>query len=386
MPHPPLSLTCPRDLLASVPYQLGFVPADSLVVVHLDVPAGPPGRTPRGGRLTGDGPVAAPGRLAVTAVARADLPAGEDAQADVLEALTGTVAAGAPWAVAVVYEAADTGGGPPPRAALVDSLGAALAARGAVLLDAWHVGAAAYRSYRCPPGEHPGCCPPGGRPAADLRRGPVPAEAVWRGLAAAPSRREALPDLRPAAAGARREVLRAVAALPAPSAAALPAWRAASLARWRRARARYERGAPRRAVVGPAECAALLAALADVPVRDAVLVDLGAGAGQAAEAVAAGRGARAVAGALAGAPDAAVAAATVRLAHDLAVRCDGPAAAPALAVAAWASWTCGAAPAAGEYAAAALERDPRHRLALLVARAVAVGLPPRPPAGAGVPG
>ncbi|PPK98401.1 uncharacterized protein DUF4192 [Kineococcus xinjiangensis] len=374
----PLLLSSPRDLLASIPYQLGFVPVDSLVVVHLDSAAEPGAPRDGGSEVPGHGP-AVPGRLGVTALARVDLPPpGPAGEREVVRALTATAAACAPWAVVAVYDATGVErGGPLPRRSLLGALTRALAVSGAQVLDAWHVGARTYRSYLCDGAR--GCCPAPGWPVGELTGGTVPAEAVWRGLVAAPSRADVLPDLTLAGEHVREAVRRAGASAAPPSCAdGRTAWRAGAWRDWRLVRERYRRGGPG---VDVTESARLLAAVRDVSVRDAALVDLAAGAAVLADRVAAGGAPGAVADALSRPPVPGDVAATVRLACDLAARCDGAAGAAALAVAAWASWWGGSCVVAGECAAEALRRDPGHSLAALVARAVTTGLAARAVSG-----
>ena len=205
----------PRDLVALVPHQLGFVPSRSLVLVSL-----------RGARLR------------VGLVSRVDLPVLDEhyrallalrqVPADLVDRVgdlvdnAGDLAAraGASALVAVVYDdavrpdllAGGHPGGPDARdrslAGLVDVLVAgACVARGLRLGDSWWVDGDRLRRLGC----REACCPPEGEPLASLDGSLVAVEMVARGSAPLRSRDALLDDLVPAAAAAREEAVRAAA-------------------------------------------------------------------------------------------------------------------------------------------------------------------------------
>jgi hypothetical protein len=346
--------TEPRELLALVPYQLGFRPVESAVVVSLR----------RGVR--------------VGLVARVDL-------ADLVHpaegprvaaALVGHLLAdGAGAVVLVLYSAADlqadesTG-----RRAL-----AHLAAAAGPLLPeptCWVVGPRGYHALGC---REPGCCPPGGRPLADLEGARVGAEMVLLGATVEDDRADLgrLPAVDPAA----RRAARRAAARWAGRRAQLQGtaehhrWRAAGLDLWRE----LVDGTPGRAVLH----GRLSAALEDVLVRDAVLVDLVPGHARVADRVVAGWNGPEVGRALRAVvdPAAAVPPPVERLASACAVLRDVAAhrpgaAAPALTLLALAAWWSGDGARASVLVARALELEPGYRLADLVEQTLDHGVPP----------
>ena len=150
---PRLAVRSPADLLAAVPYLLGFHPRDSVVVVAL-----------RGRRII--------------FAARADLPDPAD-----------PVTPARHLALVIARQAADTatvlGYGPATRVTpAVDAVRAALADRRIDLLDALRVTDGRYWSYLC---AEPECCPPDGNPY-DPSASEVTATAVFAGQVALPDR------------------------------------------------------------------------------------------------------------------------------------------------------------------------------------------------------
>ncbi|WP_369070493.1 DUF4192 family protein [Kineococcus terrestris] len=280
----------------------------------------------------------------------------------------------------------------PAAGELVEHLLRDAAGRRARVLDVLLVAPAGWRSLWC---ADEACCPPGGRPPSELADGPVPAEAVLRGLVALPGRADALalPDAPPAASPARRDADRARrrhARRPVTAGR-----RREDLALWRGERARHEVAGPV-AAADPEVCGRLLAALEDERLRDAVLADTAPGAtgsraadvlveGAPAGAAAPGAvpGPATVAGhlaleaALGAPPDPVRARASAALAADVARWGPGRAAAPAWSVAAWAWWSLGDGVRAGAAVDAALRSRPDHPLARLLSQALALGLPPR---------
>jgi hypothetical protein len=172
---PVFRLQSSADVLAIVPYLLGFHPNDDVVILGL-----------------------ADARLVVTA--RADLPA---AGAEPTEARAGAgrlaavVAKEAEAAVVVAY------GPPAPAAAAIDAAVAALAARGVTVHDAIRVSGGRWRSHSC---RDPRCCPPDGSPY-DPAGHPIAAQAVLAGQTALPDRAALAAQIQPLT-GAARESMR----------------------------------------------------------------------------------------------------------------------------------------------------------------------------------
>ncbi|SEI89481.1 DUF4192 family protein [Demequina mangrovi] len=217
-------------------------------------------------------------------------------------------------------------------------------------VDPWVV---AEGRYFCPRCEDPRCCPPGGRPLPSLDA---------PGPGAVRVRRD--PGVSRAPAAQRRLASRAARRWEERAGSDRTAWRAASARRWSAALDGDEPGA--------AQLGALGAALADVRVRDAVLLMLIPGAERAVEDALAGIDSSAVARAF----DAGLTPATppceprvdqarrvlLSVLEHAPMRCCA-AAAGTLAVIAW--WSS-AVDVARAWCAIALDHDPEYRLALLV--------------------
>ncbi|WBC11157.1 DUF4192 domain-containing protein [Micromonospora sp. WMMA1947] len=149
-----LSVRSPADMVAAVPYLLGFHPADSVVVVAV-----------RGRR--------------VVFAARGDLPAPGADPGPAARHLAQVVARQDADAATVV------GYGPAARVTgIVDAIGDALTATGLVVLDALRVTEGRWFSYLC---AEPSCCPPEGTPY-DPAASQVSAAAVFAGQVALPDR------------------------------------------------------------------------------------------------------------------------------------------------------------------------------------------------------
>lgn len=149
-----LSVRSPADMVAAVPYLLGFHPADSVVVVAV-----------RGRR--------------VVFAARGDLPAPGADPGPAARHLAQVVARQDADAATVV------GYGPAARVTgVVDAIGDALTAAGLVVLDALRVTEGRWFSYLC---VEPSCCPPEGTPY-DPAASQVSAAAVFAGQVALPDR------------------------------------------------------------------------------------------------------------------------------------------------------------------------------------------------------
>lgn len=398
-----------REVLALVPFQLGFHPSESAVLVGL-----------RGARSQ------------VGLVARVDLAHLADPRDDghTARSVVGhLVSDGAHGAVAVVYTAADlqeraaweaepAGGAPPPDHDAADA-GAGPVARAAVRalvraaldglgdLETWVVGPRGYYALGC---ADPLCCPAGGRPLEDLQATRIGAQMVLEGLLVAPTRDDLvrLPRTTPAQ---RKAARRAADRWRARGAAAVPGaeahrWRREGLALWREAVSRVDEPAGGRpgdpgsapailsegpVVFGdaptlpePTATGRLLAALEDVLVRDAVLISIIGGSDRVADRLVAGETGPAIGQALAAITDpvrgrrpepARAAAARAVLEHGVAHTTRGRHA-PALTLLAVLAWWEGDGARAGLLVDRALAADPGHRLALLVDQALQAGMPP----------
>ncbi|MFR9774547.1 DUF4192 domain-containing protein [Micromonospora sp. MS34] len=152
--QPRLAVRSPADLIAAVPYLLGFHPADSVVVVAM-----------RGRR--------------VVFAARGDLPGpGADPQPAARHLAEVVARQGTESATVIGY-------GPATRVtSAVDAVGEALDGAGLLVLDALRVSDGRWWSYLC---TEPECCPPDGTPY-DPGASRVSAAAVFAGQVALPDR------------------------------------------------------------------------------------------------------------------------------------------------------------------------------------------------------
>lgn len=307
----------PEDLLAYIPYRLGFEPVESVVVVSLTGP-----------------------RQRVGLVARVDLadlrlrrpgdPSGPDGGATARWLTDHLVADGADRAVVVLYTATDATAPSGAARRAADVLRARIDRR-LPGTEVWLVAPTGFRALDC---QDPLCCPAEGRPLAVLKGSRVAAHMVLEGRTVAGTREErytlrpapeaartqarraaarwtdtyrrlrhrtrfpdgggpldlAVPDVQPGTSAAREAArsaalttARRAARTGARSAAAraeqaqreLADWGAQSLGLWRsavRAVAHAEPGQP--VALSPVDLGKIGAALADVPVRDAVLLSL----------------------------------------------------------------------------------------------------------------
>jgi hypothetical protein len=258
----------PQDLLAYIPYRLGFEPAESVVAVSLTGP-----------------------RQRVGLVARVDLddlrlrqpddPTGPDGAATARWLTDHVVADGADRAVVVLYTASDPTAPSGAARRAVELLRARLERR-LPGVEVWLVAPTGFRALDC---TDPSCCPPTGRPMVELKGSRVAAHMVLEGRTVAGTREERY-ALRPAPEAARTHARRAAARwsdtyrrlLNGTQAVALAEWGAESLGLWRSA-VRAAAAAPpgRPAVLSPVDLGKIGAALADTPVRDAVLLSLAPG-------------------------------------------------------------------------------------------------------------
>ncbi|MEV6374840.1 DUF4192 domain-containing protein [Micromonospora musae] len=234
--HPArLSVTSISDLLAVVPYLLGFHPADSLVTIG----------------LTGQ-------RIAVAA--RGDLPE----RATIPDWVPGAVRqhlallrnVDATTAILIGYGPATA------VTPVVDAITPHLDAAGITILDTLRVTDGRYHSYQC---QDPQCCPPDGVPF-DAHHSPTAVHAIVAGQTALPDRAALVASLAPtggagAAVASRKAQERALAAQ-------MSGGRAALIRAGRKATddafARYAGNA----VLTDDEVAWLAVLLADVAVRD----------------------------------------------------------------------------------------------------------------------
>ena len=253
---PTLRVRDPQELLALIPFQLGFQPRESAVVVSLREPQ----------RRVG----------LVMRVDLADLAQPDDGRQVARTMVTHVAADGGRDTVLVLYTDAPV---PPVHdagssvwRAAGHYLGAAEAFLGSV--DAWVVSSTGYASLGCPDLR---CCPTGGRPLSDLAATVVGAEMVLAGAVVMASRDELarIPrasDLarRRANAAANRWRQRASGAGPAER----QQWRLAGFAAWR---------AALDGDMTPATLGRIEVALDDIIVRDAVLLSLVPGTGDLAE-------------------------------------------------------------------------------------------------------
>jgi len=364
----------PRELLAYVPYRLGYRPQDSIVLVGLRSPRGRVGLVVR-----------------VDVADLVDPDHGPRLARSVVGHLT---ADGARRVVLVLYsDALLDAGGPDAvraRAAVARCRDAAEPVHGAA--DTWVVTSSGWFGLDC---DDPDCCPPGGRALRELESSEVGAHMVLAGHGLADSREEALRIPR-ASADARRRAARAARRVREQALAAAPDARGGAdgldhrvraLAAWRDAVALVARDEPGAPSGGPTatELGRLAAGLESIPVRDAVLVSLVPGTGDLADRTV--RGADVDAGT--GAAIAAIVDPVVGLAPDPEVT--GPAravleavvahvprgrATPALTLLALVAWWHGDGSRASQRLDEALAEDSTYRLALLLASALDAGVPP----------
>jgi hypothetical protein len=411
----------PRELLALVPFQLGFVPQDSAVVLSVRAE-----------------------RSRIGLVARVDLPdLADPAQgAQVARALIGhLVADGACRAVVVLYTSVDLQAPQVPgrrtrsvATRAIDHLQDA-AEHALGHLECWVVGPTGYYAFGC---DDRDCCPTGGRPLTELESTRVGAQMVLEGVQVARSRSD-LVHIAPVDAAVRKSARRSAArwrsrGLAATGSAELHRWRREGLVLWRTAfdeayRASDDSGAvvrsagetgpdglpgtpeagragsgqaePARpaasedgvvpvrfgpslwAPPGPAVVGRLLTALEDAFVRDAVMLGFTGDADLAADLLVAGDTAgvgdalRVIIDPVHGRrPDQRRTAAARAVLEHLVAHVGREGHAPALTLLAVLAWWEGDGARAGVLTDLALGADPDHRLALLLDQALRTGMPP----------
>lgn len=223
----------PEDVLAAVPYVLGFHPADSAVVLGI-----------AGGQLT----------FAV----RADLPpAGEPADALADHLATVVARQGVRAAVLVGY-------GPARRVEPV--LAAVRAALPIDVYDVLRVTEGRYWSYTC---ANPECCHPAGTPF-DVSSSPVAAAATYAGAVALPDRDALVARVAPVSGAARESMRRATARARKRQPRGASAVLAAGVAAVRAAGERYRSGG----LLTDDEVAELTVLLRSIPVRDRAWLEI----------------------------------------------------------------------------------------------------------------
>jgi len=335
-----IKASTPGDLLALLPYVIGFHPRDSLVVLEMR-------RLPGRGSTSRTGPVV-----------RNDLPPATDPETLTLafaEAVAGVVRQARPYSQfhLIAYdpearsERAELLPGERARAAL-DHVASELGRAGLDVAERILVSDGRWRSLSC----RRRCCPPHGTPLPVDDR--VAAEAVGLGMTAAADRAAALPDTSPVGEDRLAAVARARAELEERPGVevTVAAWEAELEGRI----AQLGSTLPE-----PGWCALVLAGIADVEVRDEVLLS-GERAGRVH-----GRAGAVAAAALA--VDLARHASRAEAGQEAEQE-----AGQAWAVAAWLEWHARRGLRARECAETALRADPGHRLAVLVLTAVLNGL------------
>ncbi|MEU9827665.1 DUF4192 domain-containing protein [Micromonospora chersina] len=230
--RPRLAVRSPGDLVAAVPYLLGFHPADSVVVVAM-----------RGRR--------------VVFAARGDLPEpGTDPRPPARHLAEVVARQGTDAATVIGY-------GPAARVtAAVDAVGQALDRTGLLVLDALRVTDGRWWSYLC---AEPACCPPEGTPY-DPAASEVSAAAVFAGQVALPDRAALAAQVSPLGGPVRVAMRQATARAHRRLAglADAPSIRSAGVAAVRTAFRRHRRGER----LGDDEVAWLTVLLTHLPVRD----------------------------------------------------------------------------------------------------------------------
>lgn len=402
----------PEDLLAYIPYRLGFEPAESVVAVSLTGP-----------------------RQRVGLVARVDIddlllrqpddPGGPDGAATARWLADHVVADGADRAVVVLYTTTDPTAPTGAARRAVDLLRARLERR-LPGTEAWLVTPTGYRALDC---ADPMCCPAEGRPLSTLQGSRVAAHMVLEGRTVAGTREERY-ALRPAPETARTQARRAAARwsdtyrrllnrtrfpggggpvdgtapeTPARSSRGprtassqalraereLAEWGAQSLDLWRSAvRTAAGAGPGQAPALAPVDLGKIGAALADTPVRDAVLLSLAPGTEETAlrtarrqadddtDAATGAVMARIVDPELGVPPDEELTRAARDVLEAVVTHVPRNRRAPAYVLLAMLAWWHGDGGLAAERVSDALGVDPGYRLALLLRGAVAGGVPP----------
>lgn len=405
----------PEDLLAYIPYRLGFEPAESVVVVSL---IGPRQRVGLVARIDLDD----------LRLRQPDVPDGPDGAATARWLADHVLADGADRAVVVLYTATDPAAPSGLARRAVDLLRVRLERR-LPGVEVWLMAPTGFRALDC---ADPLCCPPEGRPLTALKGSRVAAHMVLEGRTVAGTREERY-ALRVAPEVARTQARRAAARWtdtyrrllnrtrfpdgggpvdgtaptgPAgrPGAAfgtravetqalraehALGEWGAESLGLWRSAVRRVARTEPGQSLtLSPVDLGKLGAALADTPVRDAVLLSLAPGTEETALRTARRQAdeetdratgsvmARIVDPVRGVPPDEGVTRAARQVLEAVVTHVPRNRRAPAYMLLALLAWWHGDGGLAAERVSETLGVDPDYRLALLLRGAIVGGVPP----------
>ncbi len=384
------SISEPREILGLIPYRMGFVPRNSVVMLSLR------GARRRIGLLT-----------------RMDLPAPELAEELARVLVHHLVRDEASAALFMVYSDHEDplGADRSAVAPLLEAVRREMGRSDIDLPDAWHVGPSRYRSLTC----SYECCPAEGWPVGDLLSTVLGAEMTMLGASYVQTRADAMPDLRPVDTDRVTEVER-FAAQAAPRVGARAdarvvemrrgRWASRVMRTWRREVEKVSgvtgsAGDVRQGSAGeetPDEClwrreveldprtaGLLLAGMQDVSVRDAFMLTCIPGAGQEAERLAMnGTVTPLVDRLFAGVfhesyaiePEPALNEPAIVLLFSLARHATGRRAAPPLALLGWLFWWKGNGAVALHCLEAAAAADPEHRLARLLLCSLEQGIGP----------
>jgi len=341
-----------RDVVAALPFQCGFVPEHSIVVVSLRGPA-----------------------RRIGLVARVDLPDPGEADAMAVRLADYVDADNGSGCLVVVYDESHFGGVDRPHEHLVRSVTTELDRRHITVLDALYVTPARYWSYTCTDLR---CCPADGHLVAEAQSSPVAAAYVMAGLAPLASRSALVERLRPV----RPLLVRAVSEstwrwLTAFAAAGsdeleLRERGTAAMRLFAELLTGYAAGGGE---VGVDDAGRLLASLQDVTIRDELLLRFCQSGLPVADRVSVRSGAGLILPAD-DEPGPETGEAVERLLVDLCVRLDGPLACAPLAVLGWHSWARGEGALARVAVERAVQEDPTYRLATLLLTALDHGVAP----------
>lgn len=358
-----LRLDDPKELMAYLPYRLGFWPEESAVFFSVRASGGPDAASSR----WTPGLVA---RVDLADLAHPDRDYREAVRADMLAHLRSD-GAGAVFLALYTAEPLEPGASPPGPAATTVRWWLA----GGIAADPSRIWVVSGDTYRCLECRDEPCCPAGGHPLARIEQSQIGAEMVYHGMSYAPSRAAVVRSV-PIENRTRQAMIRAAARCRrrnVASGAARSAWLADLATRWEEALAGPE--APMHmpaARLGP-----LQVGLEERHVRDAVLLSVATG-------VPTTRALGAEADLLAAQvfspggtpPEPARIARACDVVHVLAAGAARGRSAAAWAVLAWLAWYEGNGARADLCLQRALRQDPTHRLAQLIRRAVDHGIPP----------
>ncbi len=342
-----------RELLAYVPFRLGFRPRESLVAMSMR------------GRQVG----------LVIRVDITDLAHPSHGRAVARGLAAHLRDDGARRVILVLYTEVDRGAvrdGRSAGALAVDRLCAAIP--GSVPTETWVVSETGYAALGC---TDEGCCPPGGRPLVDLESTQVSAHMVLSGATVVPERG----DLGVRARASERDRRRAATAAAAErrrredvggSRPALAAWADRAIRTW--ADLWAEAGAGR--ALAPAALGRVLVALEDVHVRDALIMSLAPDGSADESARRSSEAAREAFGPDGDPPDPEVVAQARVILEAVVHHAPVGRGAPALAVLAWLAWWSGDGARASVLVEQCLAVDPGHRLGGLLGQMLERAIPP----------